>query len=36
MHEVLPPWRTVVGPGVAMEPRTPQNFMQVPALMVLL
>src|SRR5215210_2556059 len=26
MHEVLPPYRTVSGPGVASEPREPQNL----------
>src|SRR5690348_22052 len=25
MHDVLPPYRTVPGPGVAIEPRVPQN-----------
>ena len=24
-HEVLPPNRSVVGPGLAMDPRVPQN-----------
>jgi hypothetical protein len=26
---VLPPYSTVVGPGVGMEPRTPQNLTTV-------
>ena len=25
-QEVLPPKKTVLGPGVGMDPRTPQNF----------
>ena len=25
-HEVLPPYRMVSGPGVGIEPRTPQNL----------
>ena len=25
MHDVFPPYRAVVGPGFAMEPRVPQN-----------
>jgi hypothetical protein len=29
MQEVLPPYRTVVGPGVGIEPRTPQNLRKV-------
>ena len=32
MHEVLPPCLIVSGPGVAMEPRTPQNFRRVSGL----
>jgi hypothetical protein len=35
MQEVLPPYRTVVGPGVGMDPRTPQNLMVVAFLMLL-
>ena len=25
MHDVLPPYRLVLGPGVAIDPRVPQN-----------
>jgi hypothetical protein len=25
MHEVFPPYRAVLGPGLAIEPRVPQN-----------
>jgi hypothetical protein len=24
-HDVLPPWRSVIGPGLAKDPRVPQN-----------
>ena len=26
MHDVFPPYRAMLGPGLAMEPRVPQNF----------
>src|SRR6266487_2622274 len=29
-QEVLPPYRIVVGPGVGIDPRTPQNLTRVP------
>ncbi len=28
MHDVLPPYRTVLAPGLAMEPRVPQNWIR--------
>src|SRR6516165_5312897 len=28
MHEVFPPYWSVVGPGVGIEPRTPQNLIR--------
>src|SRR5512137_1609481 len=28
-HEVLPPYFTVLGPGVGMDPRTPQNVRRI-------
>ena len=28
MQEVLPPYSSVVGPGVGIEPRTPQNLIR--------
>ena len=30
-HEVLPPKRTVPGPGAGIEPRTPQNVSSISA-----
>ena len=28
-HEVLPPYRAVVGPGFAMDPLVPQNVISI-------
>jgi hypothetical protein len=33
MHDVLPPYRTVAGPGVAIDPRVPQNRALTPPMM---
>src|SRR5688572_7884566 len=30
-HEVLPPYRTVSGPGVGIDPRVPQNLTRIAA-----
>src|SRR5919106_5390334 len=33
MHDVFPPYRTVSGPGVASEPREPQNLARTSGLL---